>query len=363
MNTVTVKIDFLSDTVTRPSAAMRRAMFEAEVGDDVYGEDPSMARLESLSASQLGKPAACWLPSGTMANLSAVLAQCARAQELLLGDDCDLYHYEAGGPSVVGGVVLHPVPTNARGELALEQLRAALRDADDPQCAPAGLVAVETPHVRKGGIPLSLGYLAELRAFCDAHGLPLHIDGARLYNAAVALGRSVDDIARFGDTVQFCLSKSLGAPAGSIVAGDTATVARVRRWRKLLGGGMRQIGILAAAGTVALETMPQRLQQDHALARRLARGLSAVPGVTMAHETIHTNMVFFRIEHPAIDQGSVLQALAQRGIRMAELGHGNVRAVTHCHHTAEDIDTTVEAVRRILAAANQPERTHASSAA
>ncbi|KGC95658.1 L-allo-threonine aldolase [Burkholderia pseudomallei MSHR4377] len=343
-----IQFDFLSDTVTLPTTAMRQAMDEADVGDDVYGEDPSTNRLESYAADLLGKEAACWLPSGTMANLSAILAQCERGRELFVGDDSDLYNYEAGGVSVVGGIVLHPLATNARGEIPLDALQDALRDADDTQCAPPGIVAIETPHVRTGGTPLSLDYLHALRAFCDAHCLALHIDGARVFNAAIALRVDAKRIAAYGDTLQFCLSKSLAAPAGSIVVSDRDTIARVRRWRKLLGGGMRQIGVVTAAGEVALRTMVERLADDHAHARRLADGLAAIDGIELAHERVQTNMVFFKVRHASLDQRGFLDALAARGVRMAELGHGNIRAVTHYHHAAHDIDRTLAIVREIL---------------
>ncbi|KGW86905.1 L-allo-threonine aldolase [Burkholderia pseudomallei MSHR332] len=266
-----IQFDFLSDTVTLPTTAMRQAMYEADVGDDVYGEDPSTNRLESYAADLLGKEAACWLPSGTMANLSAILAQCERGRELFVGDDSDLYNYEAGGVSVVGGIVLHPLATNARGEIPLDALQDALRDADDTQCAPPGIVAIETPHVRTGGTPLSLDYLHALRAFCDAHCLALHIDGARVFNAAIALRVDAKRIAAYGDTLQFCLSKSLAAPAGSIVVSDRDTIARVRRWRKLLGGGMRQIGVVTAAGEVDAAhdgRAPRRRSRARAAPRR-----------------------------------------------------------------------------------------------
>lgn len=348
MSAAAIKIDYLSDTVTKPSDAMRRAMYNAEVGDDVYGEDPSVTRLEEHAAAKLDKPAACWLPSGTMANLTAILAQCARAHELILGDESDLCNYEAGGPSVVGGVVLHPIATNERGELPLHLLEEAIRDAGDTQCAPAGLVAVETPHVRKGGIPLSLAYLSELRALCNDRNLPLHIDGARLFNAAIALDVPASEIAKFGDTVQFCLSKSLAAPAGSIVASDPDTIMRVRRWRKLLGGGMRQVGMLAAAGEVALRSMVDRLRDDHVLAQSLAAGLARIDGIALSFEQTHTNMVFFKVTRPGLTQSRFLSELAARGIRMAELGHGNIRAVTHYHHRQEDVDTTLRHVDDIL---------------
>jgi threonine aldolase len=343
-----IAVDFLSDTVTKPNARMRRAMYEADVGDDVYGEDPTANRLEQQAAQRVGKPAACWLPSGTMANLTAVLSQCDRAQELVVGDESDLYNYEAGGVSVVGGIVLHPVATNDRGEIDLDVLFGAMRDRGDVQCASPGLVALETPHVRRGGIPLSLDYLASVRQFCDAHGLSLHIDGARIFNAAVALRCEVETLCSYATTVQFCLSKSLGAPAGSIVAGEPDVVERVRRWRKLLGGGMRQMGVLAAAGEVALHTMTARLEEDHIRAARLADGLRTIDGIELTHSAIYTNMVFFKLKHPLLSQADLLARLRERGIRMAELAHGNIRAVTHCDLDDRDLAVTLEAIRQLV---------------
>ncbi len=259
-------IDFLSDTVTLPTAAMREAMRLAEVGDDVYGEDRLTQELEVLSADLMGKEAACFVPSGTMANLTSILSQCPRGKELLLGDDSDLYNYEAGGVSVLGGIVLHPIATEANGELSLHNLSLAIRDGADPECAQAGIIVIETPNVQHCGAPLSLAYLESLSAFARERDLRLHIDGARIFNAAVALGVSAKSIARCGDTVQFCLSKSLGCPVGSIVAGSADTIKSVRRLRKMLGGGMRQTGFLAAAGLFALRHHVDRLAEDHALA-------------------------------------------------------------------------------------------------
>jgi threonine aldolase len=248
---------------------------------------------------------------------------------------------------VVGGIVLHPVQSNSRGELELDALREALRDARDDQCAPPGLIAVETPHVLSGGNPLSLDYLRALRVFCDEQGLPLHVDGARVFNAAIALGIGVREIAGTADTLQFCLSKSLAAPAGSMVVGNAAVIRRVRRWRKLLGGGMRQIGVLAAAAEVALAT----IAEDHVHARRLAEGLRSVEGIELSGPDVPTNMVFFKVRHPRMAQCRFLEELALRGVRMAELGHGNIRAVTHYHHTPQTIDQTVHIVRDLLEAA------------
>jgi threonine aldolase len=347
-------IDLLSDTVTLPTPAMRAAIAEAAVGDDVYGEDPTVARLEALAASMLGKEAALLLPSGTMANLVAMLCHCPRGAEVLVGDESDLYHYEAGGASVCGGLVLHPVPTQRDGRLALADLNAAIRDPDDDQCAPAGVICLENSHNRRGGTVLPLAYLDEVARFAALSRLPVHLDGARLFNAACALGVPVAQVARHADSVQFCLSKGLSAPVGSMLAGSARFIRRARRVRKMLGGGMRQAGIVAAAGIVALEQMVGRLVDDHATARRLARGLAELPGIALdpatAPEAVQTNLVFFRVTDERFTWRSFLHALQQRGVRMGELGHGRIRAVTHAGIACSHIDQVVATVADVLRA-------------
>ena len=341
-------IDFLSDTVTHPTDEMRRVMAAAPVGDDVYGEDPTVNRLEELAAEKLGKEGACFMPSGTMANLASVLAHCPRGFEMLVGDESDLYHYEAGGVSIVGGVVIHPVRTQVDGRLSLEDIRTAVRDPTDFQMARAGLICLENPHCRSGGRVLPLDYLAAVRTLADELGLPIHLDGARIFNAAVAGGVTASTIAHYADSVQFCLSKNLAAPVGSMVVGEATFVDDVRRLRKMLGGGMRQVGILAAAGIVALESMVDRLADDHMRARRLAEAIAPLPGVTLDLDEVETNMVFFKVTHPEHSTESFLQVLQESGVRMAELGHGRVRAVVHYQIDDADIDATIEAFRKTL---------------
>lgn len=341
-------IDFLSDTVTKPTPRMREAMYQAEVGDDGYGEDPTVTRLEALAAERLGKESACFVASGTMANLTAILAHCPRGFELLVGDESDLYNYEAGGPSVIGGIVLHPITTERNGQLSLTALELAIRDPMDFQCAPAGLITLENPHVRCGGIPLDIDYLQKVKAFASAHNIPVHMDGARVFNAAVAQGVCVADIAAYADSIQFCLSKSLAAPVGSILAGDHDFIQKVRRWRKLLGGSMRQAGVLAAAGIVALEDMVDRLFEDHKLAHRLAQGLSEFEEIAIDMQTVQTNMVFFSLVNSHLTQAEFLQELLNRDIRMAELGKGRIRAVVNYHHNEQAIDQTLDTISNIL---------------
>lgn len=340
-------IDYLSDTVTQPTAAMRAAMADAPVGDDVYGEDPTVNRLESMAAEMLGKEAGCFMPSGTMANLASVLAHCPRGYEILVGDESDLYHYEAGGVSIVGGVVLHPVPTDADGRLALEDLKAAVRDPTDFQMARAGLICLENPHCRRGGRALPLAYLESVRALADDLDLPVHMDGARIWNAALACGVPAADIARHADSLQFCLSKNLAAPVGSMVVGTATFVDDVRRLRKMLGGGMRQVGILAAAGIVALETMVPRLTEDHRRARRLAEAIAQLPGIEVDLHEVETNMVFFRVVAAGVTTEGFLRALQEKGVRMGELGHGRIRAVVHYQISDEDIDSTIDVFRAL----------------
>jgi threonine aldolase len=344
-------VDLISDTVTQPSAEMRRAIAEAEVGDDVLGEDPTVRRLEREAAARAGKAAGLFFPSGTMANLCAVLAQAGRGADVLLSDESDLYNFQAGGMSVVGGCVMHPLRTGPDGRFDLGALEAEVRDRHDIECAPPALLCVETPNVRCGGVPLPLEYLRRLRAFCDRFGLRLHVDGARLFNAAIALGCDPADVARYGDSVQFCLSKGLGAPLGSVACGDEAFVERARRWRKMLGGGMRQAGIAAAAGLYALRHNVERLRLDHDRARRLAAGLARFEGVLVDPERVQTNMVVFRLAAGAAGVKAFLAALEREGVRMSEIAHGRVRAVTHMGVDDAGVDAAVEAVGRCLRAA------------
>ena len=341
-------IDFLSDTVTHPTDAMREAMARAPVGDDVYGEDPTVNQLEALAAERLGKEAACFMPSGTMANLTSVLAHCRRGYEVLLGDESDLYHYEAGGVSIVGGVVLHPIPTQPDGRLAIEDLRAAVRDPTDFQMARAGLICLENPHCRSGGRVLPLDYLAQVRELADEIGIPVHIDGARIFNAALASKAPVATLAAYADSLQFCLSKNLAAPIGSMVVGSAEFVDDTRRLRKMLGGGMRQVGVVAAAGLLALEEMVERLPEDHRRARRLAEGLAQISGVEIDLEEVQTNMVFFRLNTPSYSNETFLAALGERGVRMAELGRGRIRAVVHYQIDDAGIEATLGAFRQLL---------------
>lgn len=342
------RIDLLSDTVTLPPPGMRTAIASAPVGDDVYGEDPSVNRLEGRAADLLGKDAAVLVPSGTMANLLSLMAHCARGEKVLVGDASDVWCWEAGGGAVLGGLVYAPIPTLAGGELDEGALERATDGAQDPQCAVARLVCLENTHCLSGGRVLPAAYVARVSAWARRHGLRLHLDGARLWNAALAAGRTVAELAAPFDSVCVSLSKGLSAPVGSLIAGDSAFAGRVRRLRKMVGGGMRQAGFLAAAGLYALDHMVERLADDHAHARRLWAGLRAIPELRCDDQPPHTNIVFFELRegHRPAD---FLADLEAEGVRMGELGRGRLRAVLHYGIEREHVDRALEAVARVAA--------------
>ncbi|MGQ9927241.1 MAG: low-specificity L-threonine aldolase [Chloroflexaceae bacterium] len=341
-------IDLRSDTVTLPTPAMREAMARAEVGDDVYGEDPTVNRLEALAADLVGKEAAIFVPSGTMGNLIALLAHGRRGARVICGDECHIYHYEAGGASALGGLVYHPLPTAADGTLPLERIRAVLTTPNDEHQAPPGVLCLETTHNRCGGTVLPLDYLEAAHALAREAGVPLHLDGARIFNAAVALGVEAHAIARHADTVLFCLSKGLAAPVGSMVAGPRSLIAQMRRMRKLVGGGIRQAGVLAAAGIVALTDMTARLADDHATARTLAEGLAALPGIRVDLNRVQSNIVRFELTASHLVPADFLAHLRQHGVLIGQLDGTVLRAVTHYGIAPGDARRVVAAARDIL---------------
>jgi threonine aldolase len=357
-------VELRSDTFTLPTPQMLDAMVRAELGDDVYGEDPTVARLEALSAGLLGKEAGCFVPSGTMGNLTAIMAHCPRGAKAIVGDESDIYVYEAGGASVCGGVIYHPIPNLRDGTLELNAARGAFPpDPEDPQFAPVALLCLESPQNHSGGRILPTSYLRDAGDFARENGIALHLDGSRIFNAVIGSAIPARDIAAHADSVQFCLSKGLGAPAGSMVVGSAQFVAKVRRIRKMLGGGMRQSGVLAAAGIVALENRA-RLAEDNASARRLAEGLAEIPEIEIRPEEVDVNIVFFRLAAQGLDNAGFIAAAKARGISLAELGRGRIRCVTHFGVSSEDIDYTVEAIRSILGESvhrgpQPPRRSHA----
>lgn len=347
---MTRRIDLRSDAVTQPPPAMRDAMARAPVGDDVYGEDPTVNRLEAVSARRLGQESALFVPSGTMANLLALLAHCPRGHKVLAGNRSDVWLWEAGGAAVAGSLVYAPVPTKANGELGLEDLEKEFHDESDPQCAVVGAVTVENTHCLAGGLSLSLEYLERLSRFVRERGVRLHMDGSRLFNATVATGIEPAAFAAHADSVSFCLSKGLSAPVGSVLTGSADFIARARRLRKMLGGGMRQAGILAAAGLYALEHQVDRLAEDHENARRLSRSLAEIPGVRLDDGAPATNIVFFRLAHPALSATTFVRRLEDdEGVRVLELTPGRVRAVTHAGIAAAEIDAAAAAISRTIA--------------
>jgi threonine aldolase len=332
-----------------PTEAMLTAMTRAPLGDDVYGEDPTVRLLEEKSAGMLGMGAACLMPSGTMANLAALTAHAPRGSRAFVGQESDIYVYEAHGVSVCSAVALDPIATDDCGRLSVPQLERSLpEDDDDPQFSPPSVVCVENTANRAGGVPLGPDDLAPVAAFARRHGLVLHLDGARIFNAAVALGIPVAQIAGCADSVQFCLSKGLSAPIGSVVTGSVEFIARVRRVRKMLGGGMRQAGVIAAAGIVALDSMVDRLAEDHARARLLAEGLAGVPGIVVDPTRVRTNMVMFRLLDPELSHRRLIELAGEQGVRLAELGRGQLRAVTHRGVDDADIARAVQVIAGVV---------------
>ena len=343
-------IDMRSDTVTHPTPEMRQAMAEAEVGDDVFGDDPTVLRLEALAAERMGMAAAVFVASGTMGNLAAVLSNCQRGDEIILGDMSHTYLYEAGGVSALGGVHTLSVPNQVDGTLRLEDILAAVR-ADDEHYPISRMILLENTHNGSGGMVLSAQYMKAISDMAREHGLKLHLDGARIFNAAVALDIPASELAESADSVTFCLSKGLCAPVGSLLCGTEAFIQRARRARKQLGGGMRQAGILAAAGIVALESMVDRLSEDHDRARRLAEGLQALPAISVAQNPPPTNMVNIGIEPDAgFTTGDLIERLKNDGIKLVARDGYRMRLVTHYWIDDAAIERTIDGFARAVSA-------------
>jgi threonine aldolase len=329
-------VDLRSDTVTQPTDAMREAMSLADVGDDDYGEDATVNRLQGLAAGRLGKEAALFLPSGTMANLIALLTHTQPGDEVIVECQAHIYLDEAGGMSALAGVIPRPV-AGERGTITAAQLEAVLRPPD-PHYAPTRLLCLENTHNSAGGTVMTPTAMAEVCGAAHRRGLRVHLDGARIFNAAVALGVDVRHLASDADSVMFCLSKGLSAPAGSVLLGEAGFVARARRLRKMLGGGMRQVGVLAAAGIVALETMVERLEEDHRHAKLLARRLAALPGLGIDPASVQTNIIMVHVA----DAPRMAQHLAARNVLANAEGPKRIRLVTHRHIGAREIDEAVD---------------------
>jgi len=338
-----IKFDFRSDTVTKPSAAMRAAMAEAEVGDDVMGDDPSVRRLEAMLAEQAGKEAGLFFPSGTQSNLAAIMAHCGRGDEYIVGQQAHTYRWEQGGAAVLGSVQPQPLPHQSDGSLLLSDIADAIKP-DDIHFARSRLLALENTV---GGQVLSLDYMAAATELARDRGLDCHLDGARAFNAAIALGVPLAAVTAPFDTVSICLSKGLGAPVGSVLVGDKARILAARRIRKALGGGMRQAGVIAAGGIYALEHNVARLADDHALAQRLAAGLAVYPALKIV-PVPQTNIVFVDIDEPV--RADFTRHLVEAGVGFAALyGGKRHRWVTHLDVDQETVDGALAVVERFFA--------------
>jgi threonine aldolase len=341
-------IEMRSDTFTLPTQEMLQAIQTARLGDDVYGEDPTVNQLQELAAKKIGKEAALLMPSGTMANLSTLLAQCQRGTKILVGNESDIYIYEAGGASICGGLVYEPLPTQSNGEILLGDIKNAFPDnPSDPQYVLPALLCLENPHNRMGGIPLSLKYLRSVYKFAHDHNIPVHMDGARVFNAAVAQKIQPQKIAQYADTVMFCLSKGLSAPIGSIIAGPAYVIKKIHRVRKMLGGGMRQAGIIAAPGIVALQDIGDRLKYDHENAALFASGLQKIQGVEIVNQVV-TNTILFRLTDTTFSEQKLIELLHKKGLNISDFGHGRLRAVTHLGITKDDVRTAVKIIASVL---------------
>ena len=334
-------IDLRSDTVTRPTAAMRRAMHDAEVGDDVYAEDPSVARLEALVAERAGFEAGLFVPSGTMGNQVALAVHAQRGSEAIVPERAHVYEYELGAMAVISGLVPRFVRA-PRGVPRPEDVAAAVTDS--VHVAPSGVVVLENTHNRAGGTVVPLDVSLAIAEVAHAAGLPCHLDGARAWNAAAALGVPLAQVCAPFDSVSLCLSKGLGAPVGSVLVGSASFVRAAHRYRKLLGGGMRQAGVLAAAGLVAVETMSERLGEDHERARLLAEGLARLPGVSVDLESVQTNMVYATLS----DAAAKVEQLKHAGVLVNAVGPSSLRFVTHADLAEGDVELALERVAKAL---------------
>jgi threonine aldolase len=334
-------IDLRSDTVSHPSPAMRQAMADAVVGDDGFGDDPTVKRLEALAARRLGKEAGLFVASGTMGNLVSLLTHTERGDEVILGDQQHILLSEVAGSAALGRVQLRTVPNGPRGQLDPARVEALIRP-ENVHYPTTALVCMENTHNRCNGAALSREEMAPVAAVAHAHGLRFHVDGARIFNAAVALGVDPADLVADADTVQFCLSKGLACPIGSVIVGTGEFIHRARRYRQMVGGTMRQTGILAAAGIVALEEMVDRLAEDHANAKELARGLASIPGITCDPDVVETNILYYQVT--AMPPAEFVARLKDAGVLV-----GGNRMVTHYGITATDIADALERIRRVAA--------------
>ena len=340
-------VDLRSDTVTLPSHEMREAMARAQLGDDVFGEDPTVNRLERMAAERVGKEAGLLVVSGTMGNLASILTHCRRGEEVILGDQSHTFFYEAGGISALGGIHPHTVPNQADGTLRLGDIEAAIRP-DNVHFPRTRLICLENTHNRCCGAPLRPDYMSAVGELAGRHGLAIHLDGARVFNAAIALGVDVRELTRHVDSLTFCLSKGLAAPVGSVICGSKTFIGEARRTRKVLGGGMRQAGVLAAAGIVALDEMIDRIREDHDHAACLAQGIEQIDGLSIDPARVHTNIVYFDVPRDNLSAGELVKRLDDRGVKMLSVGPRRIRAVTHYGIATEDIDHALAVMAKVM---------------
>lgn len=341
-------VDLRSDTVTKPTPEMREAMAEAEVGDDVYRDDPTVNRLEALAAEKLGKESAIFVPSGTMGNLLALLVHCQRGDEVIVGDKSHVYLNEAGGMSALGGIQPCPVPNQKDGTLALDDILASIR-TEDVHHPITRLVCLENTQNICGGVPLSVEYTRRVGELARQNNLALHIDGARIFNSAVAQNVDVKELVAPADSVMFCLSKGLVSPIGSLLVGTGKFIARARHLRKMLGGGMRQVGVIAAAGLISLEEMTVRLGEDHLRAKKLADGLRQIEGVILDEGTPHTNMIYFNLaESVRLNAPQVAERMKEHGVLVDPDNWRRFRLVTHYWVDDDGVEKAVSAFKKVL---------------
>lgn len=340
-------VDLRSDTVTFPTDEMRKAIYQAELGDDVFGEDPTTNRLQTTAAELVGKEAGLLVASGTMGNLVCTLTHCNRGQEIILGDKSHMFLNEAGGMSAVGGIHPHTIPNQDDGTMRLENIEAAIR-GDNPHWPRTRLICLENTHNRCYGAPLTPEYMDSVVSLAKEHGLSVHLDGARIFNAVVALERDIREFTRGVDSISFCLSKGLSAPIGSVVCGTRQFIADAHRNRKVLGGGMRQAGIIAAAGITALDTMINRLKEDHNNARRLAEGIAQIPGLSIDVEKIKTNIIYFDLVGDKMAPDDLVKRAGEKGIKFLRTEPTRYRMVTHYGVNIEDIDATLDALAEVM---------------
>lgn len=341
-------IDLRSDTVTTPTDAMRRAMAGAEVGDDVYGEDPTVNRLQELAAAMFEKEAALFVPTGSMGNQIAVRLHTRQGDEVIVEERGHIFNWEMGTPAIVSGVMIRTVrAANPTGMLTWPEIESAVHFNQPYYACPTGLICLENTHNFGGGSVMSAAETETICRNARKIGIPVHLDGARIFNASVALGESVADLAKHCDSVQFCLSKGLGAPVGSILVGSKEFIDEARIWRKRFGGGMRQAGILAAAGLIALEESPKRLYEDHENARRLAEGAANVEGILIDSEAVRTNIVIFDVTGTGKTSAEICASLKAENIHAIPFGPA-IRMVTHCDVSRDEIETTISALKRAV---------------